>query len=334
VSSKLRAKTIPGVVDVDAEDQASKETSQARIVTWPHPKYDGKTFKVMVIGSTFNEIHTLAPPDTDSNPTSWFIENDVVSNGALYLATPIDPLLLLLPWLVAARKKAGNASFQLAQSLSFLETRSSCAATLLTHFTEHPQRLDLICESSPSHGTVRLADDRLYGLLTRKVVAAAAHFARLPAFQPAALASGAATAAELGLEPAQLASGACGSAAASAVLTAALGFASEYLPPSVTDELVSRFKDHEGAPITAAALLSGGGGGSAAGGSGDGAGTNGDGQLTGDRDCSRDAGEIGQLKRNSSTNAAKPTAADNKRAKAAQVAARGNSLISSFFTKK
>ena len=39
-------------------------------------------------------------------PTSWFIGHRVCSDGALYLATPVDPLFLLLPVLHAARAKA------------------------------------------------------------------------------------------------------------------------------------------------------------------------------------------------------------------------------------
>ncbi|KAH9485164.1 Ribonuclease H2 subunit B [Psilocybe cubensis] len=66
------------------------------------------------IQSTLLEIQTIHPPDE----RSWFLEEEVISNGNLLMMTPIDPTFILLPILQLKYVNNGNTSqFRAADDL-------------------------------------------------------------------------------------------------------------------------------------------------------------------------------------------------------------------------
>lgn len=354
MSAQLRGEASSAAVSVDAEDTATRTISRGQIISWPHPKHYGKTVKLLVLPGAFLEINTLAPADAETHPTSWFIENSVSSHGALYLATPVDPLLLALPWLAAARGRAAPTAEEpgrfalLAQVFLPAATGHACTPLLLDHFLAAPAavaRLRLVCTVSgePSaagsadagaalppqlpltaESAVRLSDELVLALLTRKVAKTAAAMAALPAFAPATSTKASDSNSSSALTSTDAYTGRrAASEAASGVLAAALGFASEYLTPAMTETLLAAFTKHDGAPFAAADISAPSGGAGAA--------VNESGVLTADREIMRDPAAA-KRKSAGAAGAEKQTAGDRARAKLAQSAV-GTKSIASFFKK-
>lgn len=68
---------------------------QSEIVKLRHPASDKPTVFVFGPGNlTVQEVLIF-----DEKKRSWFIDNNVKSDGKLYLSTPIDPIFLALPYL-------------------------------------------------------------------------------------------------------------------------------------------------------------------------------------------------------------------------------------------
>jgi hypothetical protein len=65
-----------------------------------------KPCRYLVVGNALLEIQRVL-----QEPTSWFIGQSVESDGALHVATRIDPLYLALPLLYRARNQVGSFSF-------------------------------------------------------------------------------------------------------------------------------------------------------------------------------------------------------------------------------
>ena len=60
-----------------------------------HPATNQSAMFVFSPGdSTIQEVMTF-----DENKRSWFIDDNVRSDGKMHLSTPIDPLFLILPYL-------------------------------------------------------------------------------------------------------------------------------------------------------------------------------------------------------------------------------------------
>ncbi len=304
----------------------------------------------------FFEISAVESP-TPTTLTSWFVDNSVVSNGTLFLATPLDPLLLALPHLSAARghvdaEKRGYFT-PLSQSLGSSTTRLPPTDLLLAHFTANPARLALICDAMDgAEPQYRLNDEKLHSLLTRKVAKAAVSLLNTPALRPAALgrapasaggqteasasataaaaAAAAATAAAAAAagrsNPQQLVTRKCKTAAATQLVTAALAYAGEYLPPAIAAALVGLFQDEKGAALQSEVVALPAN--RAKGGAGR---VNSDGALTGDLEISKGSGAGGE-KRPAPVEEKKATAGDRARAKLAKSAV-GMGSIASFFKK-
>lgn len=100
-------------------------TSSARILTLHHPRYNKPTRYLVCPSAGFFEFTTVSPPK--SAPRSWLIQpttstttttNDEDSNNnnttqtiqspALHLATPYDPLFLLLPALFSSSSSSSS----------------------------------------------------------------------------------------------------------------------------------------------------------------------------------------------------------------------------------
>jgi ribonuclease H2 subunit B len=69
--------------------------------------------------------------------SSWLVNDDVISDGGLLMLTPVDPLLLLLPRLVQARKQSTEHAGVFCQ-----------IDQLLPH-DEHPEILALLTRAAP-----------------------------------------------------------------------------------------------------------------------------------------------------------------------------------------
>ncbi|KAK4158392.1 hypothetical protein C8A00DRAFT_10853 [Chaetomidium leptoderma] len=84
-------------------------TSSARIVTLQHPRYNKPTRYLVCPEAGFFEFTSISPPK--SAPRSWLIQKtgtgtaadtQITQSPALHLATPYDPLFLLLPALLCS----------------------------------------------------------------------------------------------------------------------------------------------------------------------------------------------------------------------------------------
>lgn len=73
----------------------NKDGELPDIIKLRHPASNQPAMFVFGPGdSTVQEVLTF-----DENKRSWFIDDNVRSNGKLYLSTPIDPIFLVLPYL-------------------------------------------------------------------------------------------------------------------------------------------------------------------------------------------------------------------------------------------
>ncbi|KAL4074167.1 ribonuclease H2, subunit B [Scleroderma citrinum] len=78
------------------------------------------------------EVQAVAPP----NARSWFVGDDVISDGRLLVMTPIDPLFLLIPLLTAGKQREGEQVFRPADDIF------EQAATQLAEGTQAPASQD------------------------------------------------------------------------------------------------------------------------------------------------------------------------------------------------
>ncbi|EOD15473.1 hypothetical protein EMIHUDRAFT_245820 [Emiliania huxleyi CCMP1516] len=143
-----------------------------------HPR----TSDPMMLGrradSAILEVHRHVPPKAAK--ASWLVAGleQVVQDGALYLATPIDPLLLLLPLLERARGGASSLKRESSAGLykPLSEAFGGDEAGLEQHLTRLSglsERLRAICDVNDKYGEpmVRLSDPLVLGWLRRKAEA-------------------------------------------------------------------------------------------------------------------------------------------------------------------
>ncbi|KAG6054036.1 hypothetical protein E4U17_004138 [Claviceps sp. LM77 group G4] len=164
-------------------------TSEARVVTLPHPR-SGRTSRYLFCPeSGIYEFTKFSAPK--HAPTSWLIEprpgsdenvldgekgppqTEVISNGAMYVATRIDPLFLVLPALVDVKidKKSDEKKRlflcsddhfdKLPQQDSHFSDMLRCDAirTLIE------SRMEAICD------TVDAGDEKMFRLSEKKLLA-------------------------------------------------------------------------------------------------------------------------------------------------------------------
>jgi len=108
--------------------------TQSSIISFPHPHH-GKSVKFMLIQDRFLELNLVEPVDFRSHPHSWFIGNTVVSDGSLYIASPVDPVFLALPFLESACQKSQSGEgcyVSLFQALSPTSTSNPATRFLAT----------------------------------------------------------------------------------------------------------------------------------------------------------------------------------------------------------
>ena len=225
-----------------------------------HPR----TSDPMMLGrradSAILEVHRHVPPKAAK--ASWLVAGleQVVQDGALYLATPIDPLLLLLPLLERARGGASSLKRESSAGLykPLSEAFGGDEAGLEQHLTRLSglsERLRAICDVNDKYGEpmVRLSDPLVLGWLRRKAEAVAAHLRAHAAEQQAAGATaGAAGRAMTQFDCEGDEAGAPAAAAHDAALATACHLVGEYLPDGWAARLCASLDVPEAAEAAAA----------------------------------------------------------------------------------
>ncbi|BFZ65220.1 Ribonuclease H2 subunit B [Saitoella coloradoensis] len=144
-----------------------------RIITLPHPRTSLST-RYLLSGPTPPSLHELTKFSDPSTSTSrsWFIGTTVQQNGTLYIATPIDPIFLLLPHLDKARGASVDEG-SVGKYLTIDDLEESVPSLLRQFLTEENLRQ---CCSTLNDGTFyRLSPPRLLALLTHKTRTLAAN---------------------------------------------------------------------------------------------------------------------------------------------------------------
>lgn len=181
-------------------------TADARIVTLPHPRYAARPTRYLVCPETgVYEFTRIASPE----PRSWMVEADsnsksssdsdsststpfatlVTKSADLYVASPMDPLFLVLPALAQPSSASASAPpkrmFLTADDhLDALPQQDSHLADLLRR---HPRvrrlltaRMAVVCDSvdAGDESMYRLSEERLLQELLAKARRMAAHLPR------------------------------------------------------------------------------------------------------------------------------------------------------------
>ena len=105
--------------------------------------------------------------------SSWFVGNSVVGDGSLYLSTPVDPLLLLLPLLERAKGDAAPGAGRFCDLEQVLCMADAPAAQLLAPLLA--TQLACVCDVTEAGGQsyYRLSQGKALAWLRLKVAQAA-----------------------------------------------------------------------------------------------------------------------------------------------------------------
>ncbi|KAG0561431.1 hypothetical protein KC19_9G064400 [Ceratodon purpureus] len=95
--------------------------------------------------------------------TAWFIENSVCADGSLYLATPVDPLFVILPILEQLRMKKGDDMGKFRSLDDIVSVDGYPGYECLRPYLQ--RSLGIICESR------EVGEDMFYRLDDSKVLA-------------------------------------------------------------------------------------------------------------------------------------------------------------------
>lgn len=101
------------VLPTEAVQTLSTHDHQVPFIRLPHPRTGFPALFLPVeakdnagrISSQILEIQKVNPVDS----RSWFIEDEVISDGRLVLMTPVDPVFLLLPILICTQSTNGSS---------------------------------------------------------------------------------------------------------------------------------------------------------------------------------------------------------------------------------
>jgi len=133
------------------------------IISLPHPKRN--TFaKFIVFNDKLLEIQRMI-----EDPSSWFIDNTVQQDGSLYIASPIDPLFLLINLLEENRRKTESHEGYFCELTQIL-SHSKCTGFLQLNNIYKDVDLSLICDIRDGNEPLyRLNDEKLIQWLRCKV---------------------------------------------------------------------------------------------------------------------------------------------------------------------
>ncbi|GKT65952.1 ribonuclease H2 subunit B [Colletotrichum tofieldiae] len=159
----------------------SKATKEARIVSLPNPRYSKPTRYLLCPDTGIYEFTKIAAPKT--TPRSWMIETPAgnleglqleaqITNGAdLFVATPVDPLFLLVPGLFGPT----NAKTPETKRLFLCsDDHFDALSTSSSHMSEAlrcPKTRALLESRMESiSDTVDAGDEKMYRLSEKKLV--------------------------------------------------------------------------------------------------------------------------------------------------------------------
>ncbi|ROT34857.1 hypothetical protein SODALDRAFT_72361 [Sodiomyces alkalinus F11] len=160
----------------------TKATSAARIILLLNPRYSKPTKYLLCPESGLYEFTQIAAPKT--TPRSWLIERKPaateeaevqaqITNGAdLFIATPVDPLFVVLPALTSSTaSKSDDGKRLFLTSEDHFDSLSDSAST---HFSEvlrcektrtlFEARMGAICD------TVEAGDEKMFRLNEKKLI--------------------------------------------------------------------------------------------------------------------------------------------------------------------
>lgn len=225
---------------------AARDVAGARIVALAHPRLPEHPLQVMRTADALLEVQRLA--NDEKEPRSWLMAGAerVQQDGTLFLATPIHPVLLLLPRLRAARGAGADNERGYFRPLSDVASGGEDDAAVEAHVLTLPGLLDklrLVCDVNDKYDEpmVRLSDEKLLGWLRRMTEAVRAHLSA-----DALLLKQASAAAAKKTDMSQFdegvafdggAPGAPAAPAAPSALAVALAFVCEYLAPETQRSL-------------------------------------------------------------------------------------------------
>ncbi|KAI5858574.1 ribonuclease H2, subunit B [Tricharina praecox] len=172
-------------------------TSPTKILTLPHPRTSTPTRYLLHPSAGLHELTKITPPS--SQPRSWLLTHPspgyTLSDGSLYISTPLDPLFLLLPHLLA---KADEKHFLPLDDL-LDELPAVWAAVLAAQRNVVERRVRAVCAAIDAGGekAYRLCLEKTRRVLARKCQAMAQalprsleeEFVRRPLVKPVTAAS-------------------------------------------------------------------------------------------------------------------------------------------------
>ncbi|KAL6052754.1 Ribonuclease H2 subunit B [Balamuthia mandrillaris] len=110
------------------------------IISLPNPR-SSRLSRYMIANGTLLELQRLKREEG-----SWFRDSSIISDGSLYMATPVDPLFLLLPLLEKNRKQsAENVGYYCTLEQILVEDNKVPAYQHLLRFPNLTTALSAIC---------------------------------------------------------------------------------------------------------------------------------------------------------------------------------------------
>ena len=200
----------------------------------PHPRSGDATQFASATDGTLLEVNRLADA---SHPHSWLLAGAerVEQDGSLYVATPVDPLFVLLPRL---RERGGGYFKALSDVFGADSPDDASGRALETHVVALPrllERLRVVCDVNDKYDEpmLRLNEANLTKWLQRKARALEAHLRETKQQTESVAAT---DMSQFGDENAG-AAGPSSDAGKDQFLAAAAAWVAEYLEPAMVDQL-------------------------------------------------------------------------------------------------
>ncbi|KAF3446485.1 hypothetical protein FNV43_RR11664 [Rhamnella rubrinervis] len=146
-----------------APDAGAVGNGVGRFLSMRHPK-SGNTTCYLLVNEVLQELHWFKQPYS-----SWFLGDYVSEDGRLYIATPVDPVFVLLPIFDEARMKKGEdpGKFRQLDEIIFIDGYPGYQHLL----SVAEKSMQVVCEVKEvgSSKFYRLDDSKVLGWLCCKV---------------------------------------------------------------------------------------------------------------------------------------------------------------------
>ncbi|VFQ95256.1 unnamed protein product [Cuscuta campestris] len=146
------------------DPSSTNEDDSGKFLSFRHPKSGDPTCYLFVDGN-LQEVHWFKQPFG-----SWFLGDYVCEDGRLYIATPIDPVFVLLPLFEEARmKKKGDDSGMFRQLDEIMYVRDYPGYQYLSSAAE--KSMQVVCDFQEMGSTkfFRLNDEKVLKWMCFKV---------------------------------------------------------------------------------------------------------------------------------------------------------------------